>query len=96
MKRDFSRLTQKHIDGIKQWLLKSDKNNSCPFYGWYPTCRICHDLFPNGPDRVLCPCDQYSTKYIAKVARQVIKQWESNLSPSPGTGESSPDGDTEV
>jgi hypothetical protein len=86
MKRDLSQLTHKHIDAIKHWLKLSIRDEQCPFYHCVPSCMACDGIFPHGVNSI-CPCHQYSVKYVAKVARQVIKQWESNLPPSPGTGE---------
>jgi len=76
MKRNFSNVTQDHIERLKKWLVQEDKNY-CPFRGNGRTCEsdICLEVFPYLTFGI-CPCGESSLKYVTRVARLIIHKWK--------------------
>jgi len=78
-KRDLSVVTPKIKKLITIWLEESCYR-ACPFDTlWYEqrnpeACSIiCKKLFPNLDLPNTCPCIQFGTKYVIKVAKELVK-----------------------
>jgi hypothetical protein len=76
MKRDLSKLTGVDIDRIRYWMYHPERKMRCPFEGHLKSYQKCRDIFPKLDTTDACPCDVSSVKYVTKVARQIIKDWE--------------------
>lgn len=86
MKRNLKNLKPKHYEAIKKWLETSEEDHKCPWffihknYECSQIYHLCKDIFPkskNYRDEILiCPCVQFSYKYVRRVAKEVIKNYE--------------------
>ena len=76
MKRNLSKLTVGDFFQIRYWAYHPDRRLYCPFECHPKSCQKCRDIFPKLDVSDACPCDVSSVKYVTKVARQVIKDWE--------------------
>lgn len=77
MKRDLSRINENNIKNIIRWVNLSsfdNKENICPC----SSCETCRKIFPKLPKSGICPCNAYGVKYITRVAKRIIKEWNDN------------------
>lgn len=68
------KLTEKDIDGMKEWLNSSSEKKSmfCPFErDCYRTC--CH-IFPSLNTLKYCPCSKLTLDHIVKTCRNILKE----------------------
>ena len=74
---------------IKEWLLGTDRETSCPFDGHRAEESFCMDNFARVERNVVngysactckeCPCTVYSYGYVVRRARRLLQVYEESL-----------------
>ena len=75
MKRDLSKLTEKNLVGIYNWLQieQAKQDTRCPFLREDHRCRNCDAIFPSRtPKQSECPCHKFNITYVRRIAKQIL------------------------
>ncbi len=80
-------ITQTDIEKYKKWLAKLRKHGEC-IYEYisdpFERANKCRSIFPNLKKnrhkkcKLVCPCDQYGTRYIMSVVRNLVDAGQTN------------------